>query len=215
MTAQNVLMEERVDIKRLGLKGLAFVATIVLAPFAGITNVHALVIYDFTGICATGCTGQATGVLTLKDSYTPGTPLTFGDLMSWNYTSSSGSFNIPGDANLNQSRDGEFFIVGDPNLGFDGPLPASGAPATGVPLFIDIFGSGNYIVTKETSQDPNRLWDVQLAAKSISDTGASYQWALRPPSGPVSPVPLPAPVLLLLVALFGMGAFRWWKRPAV
>lgn len=195
-------------MKRNGLKRLAAVVAILLAPCLGIANAHALVIYDFTGVCAAtpnNCTGQATGVLTLKDSYTPGTAVTLADLMSWSYTSSSGSFTIPGD--------GVFFAVGDATLGFDGPLPTSGATAS-LPLFIDIDGLNSYIVTKNTSQDPNRRWDVQLAAKGIADGGATYQWALRPPGGPVSPVPLPAPLLLLLMALLGLGAFRWWKRPA-
>jgi len=196
-------------VKKFGLKRLAVVATVLLAPCLHTATAHALVIYDFTGVCAStpnNCTGQATGVLTLKDTYTPGTALTLTDVMSWSYSSSSGSFNIPGD--------GSFYVVGDPTLGFDGPLPASGV-ASSVPLFIDISGLGNYIVTKNTSQDPNLRWDIQLAAAGIADSGSTYQWALRPPSGPVSAVPLPAPVMLLLMALLGMGAFRWWKRPTV
>lgn len=46
------------------------------------------VIYDWTGTCTAGCTGQATGVLTLADSYVPGAATSsIDDFVSWSFSS--------------------------------------------------------------------------------------------------------------------------------
>jgi hypothetical protein len=55
---------------------------------------NAEVVYNFEGTCVGGCTGTATGVLTLEDTYTPGTPLQNADFISFSYQSTSGSFTI-------------------------------------------------------------------------------------------------------------------------
>ena len=67
-----------------------------------------LVIYDFAGRCDSAapsdipgsdigpggvdCSGTATGVLSLADTYTPGTGLTTPDFISFFYSSTAGSF---------------------------------------------------------------------------------------------------------------------------
>ncbi|MEM6637815.1 MAG: hypothetical protein AAF667_18210 [Pseudomonadota bacterium] len=65
----------------------------------GLTNsAHSAVIYEWSGLCTDGCTGFASAVLTLEDTYTPGTALALADFSSFFYSSSSGAFDVPGDA---------------------------------------------------------------------------------------------------------------------
>ena len=58
------------------------------------SGVSAEVVYDFSATCTDGCTGTATGVLVLENSYVPGTPVESADFVSFTYSSSSGSFDF-------------------------------------------------------------------------------------------------------------------------
>ncbi len=55
---------------------------------------RANVIFDFSGVCDDGCSGTASGVLTLADSYRFGTRITSADFISMQYSSSSGGFDL-------------------------------------------------------------------------------------------------------------------------
>ena len=43
---------------------------------------RANIVFDFSGVCDSGCTGKATGVLTLDDSYAFGSDLTLTNFVS-------------------------------------------------------------------------------------------------------------------------------------
>jgi hypothetical protein len=63
-------------------------------PFQAATA-RADVIFDFSGICdLQGCSGMATGVLTLADSYVFGADITAADFISFDYSSSDVNFEI-------------------------------------------------------------------------------------------------------------------------
>jgi hypothetical protein len=56
-------------------------AAILLATILP-ASARAAVIYDWSADCETGCTGTASGVLTLIDTYTPGDPFTSSEFIS-------------------------------------------------------------------------------------------------------------------------------------
>jgi hypothetical protein len=55
---------------------------------------RANIVFDFSGVCNFTCTGTSTGVLTLADAYTFGSNITAADFISFDYSSSTGSFDI-------------------------------------------------------------------------------------------------------------------------
>ena len=61
---------------------------------------RANIVFDFKGVCDSGCTGTATGVLTLANSYTFGSDLTLASFVSFHYSSSDISFDVPGPDDL-------------------------------------------------------------------------------------------------------------------
>ncbi|WDE08498.1 hypothetical protein SG34_031745 [Thalassomonas viridans] len=86
-------------IKSYARKTLVIIC-LVLSGLGAVTA-NASIIYNWSGECAGNCTGFATGVLELVDTYTPGTTVNTGEVISWSYFSSSGSYTIPGDLALN------------------------------------------------------------------------------------------------------------------
>ena len=70
------------------------VATTLFLLVASTETASANIVFDFSGTCTTGCTGTATGVLTLTNAYVYGTALTVSDLVSFQYTSSDITFTI-------------------------------------------------------------------------------------------------------------------------
>jgi hypothetical protein len=80
------------------MHGLAVVIIgYVSVAFIAMTGeARASLVYNWTGECGYGCMGLATAKLVLKDIYTPGTPLNDTDFMSFEYSSSSGYFKVPG-----------------------------------------------------------------------------------------------------------------------
>jgi hypothetical protein len=71
------------------------VSALLLAVLVQEGPARANVVFDFNGVCATGCSGIATGVLTLVDSYKFGSDLTLAAFVSFQYSSSDMSFDVP------------------------------------------------------------------------------------------------------------------------
>lgn len=169
----------------IGLPLLAGLFVGIQTPSAG-----AAVIYDFVGTCTSGCVGQAEAVLTLADTYTPGTELQNADFVSLSYMSSSGSYTIPGD--------GTFLFFG--STGVSPILPAS-PPEDQADVFIDFDLDGTLFATDVG------LWDSAfIPGLGIDDDGTEYSWTLRPGDA----VPEPAIALLLLVSVGLLVGHRRW-----
>ena len=156
-----------------GLPVIAFVFALTPAPNAG-----AVVIYDFVGNCTRFCTGQAEAVLTLADTYTPGTVVQKADFISFTYMSSSSSYEIPKDSGF------------DDFVGFhDNILPVPPLDQAGI--FIDFAGSPSFFDT-----NPAGGWRSNSVPLRSGDQGTGYSWTLR-----TTAVPEPATALLFLAGL--------------
>jgi hypothetical protein len=64
------------------------------------TAARANIIFDFSGVCIVGCSGTATGVLTLTSAYVFGSDVTDATFISFSYASSDLDFAIPAGAPL-------------------------------------------------------------------------------------------------------------------
>ena len=176
-----------------GLLLLTFCVSALLAAPA-----KAVVVYDWSGTCTSGCVGTATGVLTLADSYTPGTLVSANDFVSWSYASSSGSYSFPGDAIFDPTNSFENSLLGSR----DGPLPVgSGSGA----IVIDAVGFDSFFVTDFPGVGQ---WESEFALTGVfDDSGTAYEWSLR-----ATQIPLPQTALLLGTALAGLGIAVRRKR---
>lgn len=155
-----------------------------LAVFGAIggTSASAAVIYDWSGTCSSLCTGTASAVLTLADSYTPGTTLANTDFISLSFSSSAGSYAVPGN---------DVFDTISGN-----PLPVTtGATST----FIDFTGRGTYFSTSSSG-----TWSYFSQGSRVS-SGTDSNWTL-------SAVPLPASLPLLAFGFGGLGFMARRKR---
>jgi hypothetical protein len=94
---------------------------------------RANIVFDFSGVCSIGCSGTATGVLTLANSYTFGADITAADFISLDYSSSSYSFDIA-------SVDSPILAGG---LNADGSLNSFGALEILAPTDFPTFGAFN------------------------------------------------------------------------
>jgi len=163
-------------------------------------NVKASVIYDFEGICSEGCTGIATGVLTLADTYTPGTQVADSDFISFLYLSSSGSFEIPSDLALNRIHNSVLPTASETSVAWveiDAIQDGTGLNACG------LAGTPGY------GQCPSDwAWSVEWVPGGITrDLGLSYTWTLQA-------VPVPAAVWLFSSGLIGLVGFSRRKANA-
>ena len=159
-------------MKRLGVVAGALLALGLTAPQA-----KAVVIYDWSGLCVAGCTGQATAVLTLADSYVPGTLAMDADFISFSYSSSSGAYDIP---------------AGPAFAGFLEPmvLPAESGQAD----IVLQFGDGIFDNTPGS-------WLSVLLSSGVEDGGVEESWTLRQPTE----LPAPGPLSLLALGLAGLA----------
>ena len=133
---------------------------------------NAALIYDWRGDCSMSCTGIATGVLELVDTYVPGTALSPGDVIAWSYSSSSGSYSIPSDLPVS------FWVGNLPAL--SGPPPVSLFSAFGGVAVFNNFTDGE--------------WNTGAAPLLPNvDVGLSSNWTLR------SEVPEPGSLASLLL----------------
>ena len=140
------------------------------------SSANASVIYDWAGTATSGAVGPASAVLTLADTYTPGTALSPADFVRITYNNNDGvTFS---DTTVDD-------IVGT--------LPAiMGQPL--VTIFVNLSGTGNTFLSPTSGE-----WRFVLSP-SVSDQGdfATQTWTLR---GAV-PTAVPEPGTL---ALFGLG----------
>jgi large exoprotein involved in heme utilization and adhesion len=103
------------------------------------TAAHANIVFDFSGLCADGCSGTATGVLTLTGAYMFGTDITSATFVSFSYASSDLIFTVPAatapafEGGLN--ADGSFDSTGDLIIQneADGFSPVGGEFDAGLP----------------------------------------------------------------------------------
>jgi hypothetical protein len=142
---------------------------------------HANVVFDFSGACGIGCSGTATGVLTLADTYAFGSDITFANFLSFDYSSSNLSFDII-------SGEVASFLGG---LNADGSFNSSGLLNIGLtPGFPDF----NAIPGQFTA----------LLDDEKGDRGAVFAFTLVGEAVP-GPVPEPSTWAMILLGFAGLG----------
>lgn len=156
-------------------------AAAVLAMGLAAPKAEAVVVYDWVGTCTSFCSGEATAVLTLADSYTPGTEVMDSEFISFSYRSNTLAYDIPADA---------AFAL------FDGPAIL---PAVSGTTNIDIIFAG----FDRMFGAFDGFWDsrfVDFVPDDI-DFGREHLWTLRQPTALSAPGPLP----LLALGLVGLA----------
>jgi hypothetical protein len=180
-------------ISRVFPRGAAAMAALLLttAMFSA-APARANIVFDFSGTCKTNCIGTATGVLTLTDSYSFGSEITGANFISFDYSSSSRSFDIT-------SLDDSDFVGG---LNADGSFPfeevvfAEVGPS-GLPTFEA--AANGFVV--QTTEDP-----------AAGDEGNSNSFTLVRGA-----VPEPSTWVMMLLGFAGLGYadYRKVKQTAV
>lgn len=189
---------------------LGMITAIVLMP----QGAHTAVIYDFAGTCSFGCTGTISGILTLADPYTPGSPIA--------ETSDTGGIFVGFERYLNgvpelSIKSSDYAIVAgttDPFFGAavagDGLLPA----VSGVSSIADV-----YIVSRDGMIGLNDYTHsggmfITRTVEGVNGTnleGINGTWTLRAAVPAPQAVPLPAAVWLFasgLIGVVGIGLTR-------
>lgn len=142
-------------------------------------------IFDLSGTCGvgSGCTGAATGVLTLADSYVFGTAMTTADFISFTYSSSSRNYALSG---------------GDPginvNAGTAGGINADGS------LFGGEWSAGSSTVRAVFDWLPSEFLSANDAGPALSDTLGPFKFT--PVAGSV---PEPATWAMMMLGYAGLG----------
>lgn len=100
------------------LRGLFLVAMLTMGLPA-----QADIVYNWEGTCTVGCTGQATGILTLSDSYDGSPGVHTSEFVSWTFSSDTVNYSIPADFSLDyfEFRTGtdliDIFLRSSPGVG--------------------------------------------------------------------------------------------------
>lgn len=94
----------------------------LLATFGG--RAGAAQVFQWTGPCDEGCMGSATATLTLDDSYVLGNPLGTGVFpnpyfVAFSYSSTSGTIDVPGDAEFNFMQGSIPAVLPGPSTGVE------------------------------------------------------------------------------------------------
>jgi hypothetical protein len=176
-------------VRRMALP--VIVAAFGVLPFS--MAARADVIFDFSGTCAVDCSGTATGVVDLSNSYVFGSNITSADFVSLSYASSDFNFTIPAASNP--------FLAGG--------LNADGSTTGGLVI------AGNSIFASTMG--------VFLAHNggSSTDIGSSLTFSLvsdgtgsvsTDPSPAPDPTPLPAALPLFLSGLGALGLLGWRRK---
>jgi hypothetical protein len=147
---------------------------------------RANIVFDFNGVCDTGCTGTATGVLTLADSYTFGSDLTLANFVSFHYSSSDIGFDVP-------SPDGLLFSGG---LTADGSIVGPDLAIIGEHEF-GVLPGGKFLVdVTETGGDVGSTSDFTLVSGGVPEPST---WAM----------------MLAGLASLGLAGYRKARQAAV
>jgi hypothetical protein len=99
-TWQHLIIIKLNDKNGIEMKYLKYLISTALCLMSFSAN--AAVIYTFEDICRGSCSDVATGSLALENSYTPRTQVPDDDFISFSYSSSPGSFEIPANPALNR-----------------------------------------------------------------------------------------------------------------
>lgn len=99
-TSQHLIIMRLNDKNGIKMKYLKYLISTALYLISFSAN--AIVIYTFGGLCRGSCSDIATGSPALENSYTPGSQVSDDDFISFSYSSSPGSFEIPADLALNR-----------------------------------------------------------------------------------------------------------------
>jgi hypothetical protein len=157
---------------------------------------RANIVFDFSGECASGCTGTATGVLTLADSYMFGANLTVPDFISFTYTSSDRDFTIIQSNLVLQGWDGRPLFGG---LNANGSLNAIGIfniiPTSTFPLF-EVDADGFKAFKNIRGKDKGSTFSFR---REITTTS---------PGGGAVPEPSTWAMMLLGFATLGFAGYR-------
>jgi hypothetical protein len=165
-------------------------AALLLVGLFQAAPARANIVFDFSGVCRSGCGGTATGVLTLTDSYAFGANIKAADFISFTYSSSGRSFDLT--SAENPSLAGSLNADGSFNASKEFAVSAS---TGGFPAFEATTGEFQ-AVTRPGQQD----------------LGGSFTFTLAV-SGNV-PEPSTWAMMLLGFAGLGFAGYRAAKRPA-
>jgi hypothetical protein len=120
---------------------------------------RANIVFDFSGVCDSGCSENATGVLTLDDSYTFGSDLTLARFVSFHYSSSDISFDVP-------SAGGLLFSGG---LNADGSIVGPDLAIIGEHEF-GVFPGGKFLVDiTDTGGDVGSISHFTLVSSGVPE----------------------------------------------
>jgi hypothetical protein len=158
---------------------------------------RANIVFNFSGDCTTGCTGTATGVLTLADSYAFGADMTLADFVSLTYSSSDRDFELDHfDAPLDSEAR---YIVG--GLNANGSLNAAGKLQILPPFvfpFFQVDAGGFQAWTGVTRKDTGSTFFFRREINTTS------------PGGDTGAVPEPSTWVMMLLgfATLGLAGYR-------
>jgi hypothetical protein len=157
----------------------------VVAALGALTSgpaARANIVFDFSGVCTDGCSGTATGVLTLTSDYIFGDNLTPATFVSVSYASSDLVFTIP--------------AASAPALA--GGLNANGSFNSLGLIFIqnatDLFSAGG-----------GGAFSVRALSSRAVDTGSPFQFSLVA-------APEPGPWALMTIGFAALGMVGMGRR---